>query len=166
MRTLLLNANYFPIRVIPWENAVKRVYEGTVDVVREYDEELRSPSVTMRVPAVIRERRVVNVKHAIRFSRLNVFLRDRFKCQYCGVKFDRKLLEYDHVIPWSHGGKTNWENIVTCCRACNSRKGSRECDEIGMFPINKPVRPTSLPAVVPRIDRETAPPEWLAYLPT
>lgn len=165
MKTLLLSANYFPIRIISWDRAVKMRYEGTVDVVAEYREEIRSPSVTWRIPAVVRQRARVKVKHAIRFSRGNVFLRDRFRCQYCGKRFDCSELEYDHVVPRKNGGKTTWENIVTSCRECNAFKGGRECDEIGMFPINKPVRPATLPAQAPRIDRATAPAEWLAYLP-
>ncbi len=165
MKTLLLNANYQPIRVIPWDRAVKMRYEGTADVVVEYADEISSPSVTWRIPAVIRERRRVRVKHVVRFSRQNVFLRDGYRCQYCGERFPASGLTYDHVVPRSHGGKTNWENIVAACHQCNTWKGNRECDEVGMFPRTRPVRPKSLPAVMPEIDRHTAPEEWLAYLP-
>lgn len=165
MRTLLLNASSWPIRVIPWDRAIKMRYEGTVDVVAEYDEVIKSPSVSWRMPAVVRERASVKVKHGVRFSPANVKLRDRYRCQYCGLKFDPSLLECEHVVPKSHGGKRNWENIVAACRSCNARKANRECDEIGMFPINRPVRPKSLPARMPQINRETAPVEWLAYLP-
>ncbi len=166
MKTLLLNANYFPIRVIPWDRAVKMKFEGTADVVAEYQDEVRSPSVTWKIPAVIRERRKVKVKHVVRFSRRNVFMRDDFRCQYCGERFDDSELTYDHVIPRAHGGKTSWENIVSACYDCNGRKGSRDCDEVGMFPLKQPKRPTWLPVLGPNIKRETAPPEWLAWLPT
>jgi len=165
MRTLLLSANYFPIRVIHWDRAVKMRFEGTADVVAEYAEEIRSPSVTWKIPAVIRERRVMKVRHAIRFSRANIYLRDRYCCQYCGERFSPRELSYDHVVPRASGGKTTWENIVTACRGCNTLKGSRECDACGMFPINKPVRPRYLPAIGPVIDRDKAPVEWLAFLP-
>ena len=165
MKTLLLSSSYFPIRVIDWDRAVKMRYEGTVDVVAEYRDEVSSPSVTWRIPAVVRQRKTVRVKNVIRFSRGNVFLRDRFRCQYCALRFEANQLEYDHVVPRKNGGKTTWENIVTCCRDCNAYKGGRECDDIGMFPINKPMRPTSLPQRAPRINRATAPVEWLAYLP-
>jgi len=165
MKTLLLSSNFFPIRVIEWDRAVKMRYEGTVDVIKEYAVTISSPSVTWRIPAVVRQRKEIRARNMIRFSRGNVFLRDHFKCQYCNTRFEATRLEYDHVIPRKNGGKTAWENIVTCCRKCNAFKGGRECDEIGMFPINKPVRPTSLPQQAPRINRATAPVEWLAYLP-
>jgi 5-methylcytosine-specific restriction endonuclease McrA len=166
MRTLLLNANYFPIRIIPLENAIKRMYEGTVDVVASYDETVRSPSVEWKVPAVLRDRRKVKVKPVIRFSRDNVYLRDGYRCQYCGDHFDAEELTYDHVVPRAHGGKTTWDNIVSACHRCNSWKADRECDECGMFPITRPVRPVKLPMRFPRsLSRETAPAEWLAFLP-
>jgi len=165
MRTLLLSANFFPIRIIPWDRAIKMRFEETVDVVAEYAEEVRSPSVTWKVPAVIRERRAAKVRHAIRFSRVNVYLRDRYRCQYCGQRFVARELSYDHVVPRAHGGKTVWENIVTACKPCNTLKGSRDCDACGMFPIAQPVRPKFLPVQGPVIDRASAPTEWLAFLP-
>jgi 5-methylcytosine-specific restriction endonuclease McrA len=166
MRTLLLSANYFPIRVIPWERAVKMRFEETADVVAEYSTEVSSPSVTWKIPAVVRERRAAKIKHAIRFSRANVYLRDKHTCQYCGKVFPPKLLTYDHVTPRCEGGKTNWTNIVSACHRCNSAKGGRDPDASGMFPLNKPVVPKWLPVAGPRIDRASAPPEWLAFLPT
>lgn len=165
MKTLLLSANFFPIRIIPWDRAIKMRFEGTADVVAEYAEEVSSPSVTWKVPAVIRERRATKVRHAVRFSRANVYLRDRYRCQYCGGRYLARELSYDHVVPRAHGGKTIWENIVTSCRPCNTLKGSRDCDSCGMFPITQPVRPKSLPAQGPVIDRASAPTEWLAFLP-
>ncbi len=165
MRTLLLSANYFPIRVISWERAIKMRFEGTADVVAEYSDEISSPSVTWKVPAVVRERRVAKVKHVIRFSRTNVYLRDGYRCQYCGDRFDAKGLTYDHVVPRCEGGKTDWLNVVACCRACNSSKGSKSCDEWGRWPLNAPTRPKVLPAARPAIARDSAPAEWLAFLP-
>lgn len=165
MKTLLLSANYFPIRVISWERAIKMRFEETADVVAEYTAEIRSPSVTWRVPAVVRERRLAKVKQVIRFSRINVYLRDGHRCQYCGVKHDANGLTYDHVVPRCQGGKTEWTNIVAACHACNSRKGGLETDEAGMFPLRAPVRPKWLPARQALIDRRSAPVEWLAFLP-
>jgi len=164
MKTLLLSATMQPLRVIPWENAIKMRYEGTVDVLEEYEETVSSPSVTWRMPAVIREKRVVKrPKRGVRFSPANVFLRDNYTCQYCGKGFEPSQLECEHVVPESHGGKKVWENIVAACRACNARKGAYECDEIGMWPINKPVRPRSLPQRPLRV-RGEVPAEWVPYL--
>jgi len=165
MKTLLLTANYFPIRIISWERAIKMRFEQTADVVAEYATEVRSPSVTWRVPAVLRERRMAKVKQVIRFSRVNVYLRDGYRCQYCGVKYDAKGLTYDHVVPRCQGGKTEWTNIVAACHACNSKKGGLETDEAGMFPLRAPVRPRWLPPSRALIDRDAAPAEWLAFLP-
>lgn len=165
MKTLLLSSNYFPLRVISWERAIKMRFEETADVVAEYSQEISSPSVTWKVPAVVRERRVAKVKHVIRFSRSNVYLRDGYRCQYCGGKFEARALSYDHVVPRCQGGKTVWENIVAACHTCNSRKGGLETDQVGMWPLRAPVRPKWLPAARPVIDRDSAPAEWLAFLP-
>lgn len=165
MRTLLLSPWFVPIRVLRWQDAVKMRYEQTADVVAEYSEEIRSPSVVWKVPAVMRLRRMGKQnKRGIRFSRTNVYLRDRYSCQYCGGKFEPRDLSYDHVVPRSAGGRTDWENIVTACRTCNVRKGSKTCDEAGMFPLNRPVKPKVLPVSGPRIARESVPEEWLPYV--
>ena len=164
-RTLLLTAWYFPLRILRWQDAVKMVYEGTVDVLAEYDEELRSPSVTWHTPAVVRLRRSVGrYKKGVKFSRMNVYQRDRFTCQYCGVKFPWNELTYDHLVPRARGGRTNFLNIVTACKRCNSKKGHLTCDEAGMFPRNAPVHPSSLPLVSPVWHRGTIPEEWEPFL--
>src|SRR5690606_31099796 len=116
-RVLLLTPWYFPIRVLRWQDAVKMKYEGTVDVVAEYAEEVRSPSVTWKLPAVVRLRRMApSNKRGVKFSRVNVYQRDGYRCQYCGKKFPARELSYDHVVPRAAGGRTVWENIVTACK--------------------------------------------------
>jgi 5-methylcytosine-specific restriction endonuclease McrA len=164
-RTLLLNSWFFPIKVLRWEDAVKMKYEETVDIIAEYDEEIRSPSVVWKTPAVIRLRRQIkSTKRGVKFSRVNVYARDKFRCQYCGNKFAIEELSYDHVLPRSAGGKTVWENIVTACKTCNSKKDNMTCDEAGMFPLTKPHRPKSLPLTPPLVNIKTAPEEWHPYL--
>ena len=164
-RTLLLTAWYLPFRVLRWQDAVKMVYEGTVDVVAEYDELIRSPSTTWKMPAVVRLRRAVAPrKHTVRFSRANVYQRDDFRCQYCGQRFSWHELTYDHLVPRSRGGRTTFTNIVTACRPCNSRKANLTCDEAGMFPLRPPHLPKSLPLVAPHFDPGRAPPEWEPFL--
>jgi 5-methylcytosine-specific restriction endonuclease McrA len=165
MRTLLLSPWYFPIKVLRWEDAVKMRYEDTADVVAEYDAEIRSPSVTWRVPAVMRLRRMPSAaKRGVKFSRMNVYQRDGYRCQYCRRRLPASALSYDHVVPRAAGGRTDWTNIVTACRPCNTRKDSKTCDEAGMWPLVAPYRPKSLPLTAPRIDPETAPAEWQAFL--
>jgi 5-methylcytosine-specific restriction endonuclease McrA len=121
--------------------------------------------VTWQVPAVLRLRRMPRSnKRGVKFSRVNVYQRDRHKCQYCTRAFPIGELSYDHVVPRSAGGRTCWENITTACRACNLRKGNKTCDEAGMWPVTAPYRPKSLPLLGPVIDPTTAPEEWLAFL--
>lgn len=168
-RTLLLSAYYVPIRIIAWEDAVKMKYEGTAEVVAEYQSTVSSPSVTWRVPAVMRLRRQhPSKKRGIKFSRVNVYQRDNHECQYCPPSAGRRPadeLTYDHVVPRSAGGRTEWTNITTACKFHNSLKGSRSTDEAGLFPRNRPVEPKSLRIIGPMIRREEAPAEWLDYLP-
>ena len=164
-RTLLLNALYVPVRILHWQDAVKMRYEGTVDVVAEYQDEIRSPSVSWRMPAVVRLRRMPKQRQrGVKFSRVNVYMRDKFTCQYCSRRCAFDEFTYDHVVPRSAGGRTCWENIVAACQPCNLRKGNRSCDEAGMWPRREPVVPRWLPAATPRIDRQGAPEEWLAFV--
>jgi 5-methylcytosine-specific restriction endonuclease McrA len=77
----------------------------------------------------------------VKFTRHNIFERDKNTCQYCGKSFDRRDLNLDHVIPRDRGGPTTWENIVCSCIRCNTRKGNRSPQEAGMRLIRKPRRP-------------------------
>ncbi|HEY8097441.1 MAG TPA: HNH endonuclease [Methylobacter sp.] len=164
-KTLLLTPWFFPIKILRWEDAVKMKYEGTIEVVAEYEETISSPSVTWKMPAVIRLKKLkVRKKIGVKFSRSNVYARDDFTCQYCRKKLPAKLLTYDHVVPRRSGGRTTWENIVTACSPCNSRKDSKTCDESGMFPINWPKRPASLPISSPIFSQDNIPAEWEDYV--
>jgi len=164
-RTLLLSPWYVPVKVLRWQDAVKMRYEGTIDVLVEYDDEIASPSVTWKMPAVIRLRRMPRAQQrGLRFSRANVYQRDGYRCQYCGHKFPLNALSYDHVVPRAAGGTTSWTNIVTACKACNSRKANHSCDDAGMWPLTTPRVPRSLPMQTPVIDPRTAPEEWLGFV--
>lgn len=165
-RVLLLSPWGTAQKIIHWHDAVKMKYEETADVVSEYEEEVCSPTIHWKIPAVMRLRKLPKVgKRQIKFSRQNVYIRDHYKCQYCGDdKIPVDNLTYDHVNPRSKGGKTTWENIVTCCKNCNGRKGNLSCREANMFPIKKPVKPKTLPFEPSIVDLERAPVEWLDYL--
>ncbi len=80
-------------------------------------------------------------KKEVKFTRANIFERDKSTCQYCGIHFDRRDLNLDHVIPRDRGGLTSWENIVCSCIPCNTRKGNRLAHQVGMKLIKKPERP-------------------------
>jgi 5-methylcytosine-specific restriction endonuclease McrA len=164
-RVLLLTPWMFPIAILHWHDAVKMKYEGTVDVLAEYGEEISSPSVTWRVPAVVRLKRLPqNKKRGAKFSRSNVYERDQYRCQYCGQKKKARELTYDHVVPKSRGGRKDWDNIVAACTACNARKDDQSCDESGMYPIRAPHKPRSLPLTSPLIDPANVPDEWREFV--
>jgi 5-methylcytosine-specific restriction endonuclease McrA len=163
-RTLVLTKWFFPYQILGWQDAITQVYTGDAVVVAEYGDEVRSPSVTWLCPAVIRLTTNVRPTRKAKFSRFNVFTRDHFTCQYCGKQKKMAELTYDHMIPRKRGGRTVWDNIVTACKPCNSRKGSKTCDEVGMFPKNLPVKPKSLPLVPPIRDLSRAPEEWHDYV--
>lgn len=144
---LILNADfrplsYFPLSIWPWQEAVKAIFRGSVQVVSEYDRTVRSPNNEIRLPSVLALKEYVNVTRNPAFTRFNVFLRDRWECQYCGDGFKTHELTFDHVIPRSKGGRTNWENIVASCRDCNTAKGSKMPHEAKMFPIHEPRQPS------------------------
>lgn len=142
--TLVLNADfrplsYYPLSVWPWQEAVKAVFLDRVNILSEYDCEIRSPGFSMKLPSVISLKKYIAPARRPAFTRFNVFLRDGFQCQYCGSTHE---LTFDHVIPRSLGGMTSWENVVTACSPCNLRKGRFLPHEIGMHPRQKPAMPT------------------------
>ena len=164
-RTLVLTPWYFPHKVVSWQDAITLVYLSKVDVVVAYDEEVRSPSTSFRMPAVVRlKTKVATVKRGVKFSRVNVYLRDGFSCVYCSTKLPMSQLTYDHVVPRCRGGRTDWDNIVTACYACNAKKANKMPEDVGMRPRVAPYRPTTLPLVPPRIDPKTAPIEWRDFM--
>ncbi len=165
LRTLLLNSWMAPHSVVPWTEAVCLLYTDKVDVLEEYDEIVSSPSTHYFVPAVLRLRKAApHVKKGVKFSRVNVFTRDGYRCQYCGSVKNAKDLNYDHVVPRRQGGQTVWENIVAACYPCNDRKGGRTPEQAGMVLLRKPARPHALPLHSITLDPNAVPSVWLPYL--
>lgn len=150
METLVLSAGYEPIAKVPWQRAITLLWEGKVEVVEEYEDRfVRSVTLEFKMPSVIRFLKTVRGrKKAIKFSRENVYLRDKGKCQYCGIKVPRHDFTYDHVTPRSHGGPTTWENVVVCCTPCNQRKAGRTPEQAKMVLSQKPTKPTKLPDTI------------------
>ena len=145
---LVLNADfrplsYFPLSLWPWQESVKAVFLDRVNIVSEYEHTVRSPSFEMRLPSVIALKEFIPQSRRPAFTRFNVFLRDRFSCQYCNGRLPTQELTFDHVVPRSRGGRTNWENVVTACGACNLRKGNRMPSVAKMFPRHKPRPPNT-----------------------
>ena len=142
---LVLNADYRPLSYYPlslwsWQDSIKSVFLDRVSIVSYYDRIIRSPSFSMKLPSVIALKSYIRPQTNPNFTRFNVFLRDKFSCQYCG---DKKELTFDHLLPRSKGGKTDWDNVVTACSVCNVQKGERLLKFSGMTLNQKPYQPTT-----------------------
>ena len=142
---LVLNADFRPLSYYPlslwcWQDAVKSVFLNRVSIVSNYKRKIRSPSFEMNLPSVIALKSFIKPSDNPNFTRFNVFLRDKFSCQYCGSKNE---LTFDHLLPRSKGGKTDWDNVVTACSSCNVKKGGRLLIHSGMKLNNKPFQPTT-----------------------
>jgi 5-methylcytosine-specific restriction endonuclease McrA len=141
---LVLNADYRPLSYYPlslwsWQDAIKAVCLERVNIIALYDRVVHSPSFEMRLPSVLSLKTYVKPSRYPAFTRFNVFLRDKFSCQYCGV---RDELTFDHLVPRSKGGLTEWENVVAACSPCNLKKGNLLPKEARLWPKQMPYRPT------------------------
>lgn len=188
-RTLVLTKSYMPHQIVHWTEAMTKVVNGKAMVLEDYasdahvlatipEKRIRDfaqvakayPSYSggdlcVRVPSVMRLTDWDgSVKRGVKFSRINVFTRDQFRCQYCRKRFEPKALNYDHVIPRDRGGKTVWENIVSSCYPCNSHKANRTPQEAGMQLLRQPYKPKTLPVHAPRFDSKEVLPSWIPYL--
>ncbi|MDP9228523.1 MAG: HNH endonuclease [Actinomycetota bacterium] len=164
-RVLVLNATYEPLNVCTVRRALVLILKEKAEVLERGDGVLRSETMRIDRPEVIRLVSFVRVPrdvHRRRITRKAVLARDGWICQYCGS--DRPGLTVDHVIPRSKGGESVWENIVASCASCNRRKGNRMPHEIRMHPRSHP-RPPG-PTVFIRIAAPRTPATWEPYLPT
>ena len=165
--TLLLNASYEPLKVVDWRKAITLWCQGKVEVISVYPREVRSVSLTVKLPSVIRLLRYIAIKRHFNqapFSRANIYARDHHRCQYCGRTFPPDELTFDHVVPVRYGGRKEWKNIVTSCVRCNRRKGGRTPEEAGMAIIRSPSRPPRAATVQIAIGVRPAPEGWRDYL--
>ncbi len=164
-RTLLLTQGYEPVQIISWQRAITLLALAKVDVIEEYETEIRAASIAMAVPAVVRLRKAFPRRtKPVKFSRVNIYARDGHRCQYCGVKCTTADLTYDHVIPRSKGGLTSWDNIVSACYACNRDKANRTPSEAGMRLLSVPTRPRWIPAIQIRVSAHSVPDAWRDYV--
>jgi 5-methylcytosine-specific restriction endonuclease McrA len=160
---LVLNADYqplsyFPLSVWSWQDAVRAMVLDRVAVVSHYDRVIRSPGHEVQLPSVVALKEYIPQNRRPPFTRFNVFLRDRFSCQYCTTQLPASDLTFDHLVPRSRGGRTSWTNIVTACNRCNLRKGNRLARECGMHPVTRPFVPTSHEL---RVNGRQFPPNYL-----
>jgi 5-methylcytosine-specific restriction endonuclease McrA len=162
---LFLDAQWRPLRVEPWQRAIADFMLGKVEVV-EYSKDRMIQGIGREHPMPIVVRVIRHFKRdriRIKFSRINIYARDRFICQYCGARFLSEDLTFDHVMPRSRGGRTTWENIVTACIDCNSDKADRTPEEAGIKLLAKPKKPAYLPAITVKTGNGHIPEEWRPY---
>lgn len=140
---VLLNADYTFLNVVHWKRAVCLLAKGKVEVVRNSAKIVRSSGGTVfKIPAVLRLIKLIRTiyRTGVAFCKKNIFIRDGFKCAYCGT--NKQRLTIDHIIPRSRGGKSNFENCVAACKSCNLKKGGRTPREAGMYLKARPCQPT------------------------
>ena len=177
---LVLNRNYQPVHVTSVKRAFALLYSGLARAIdsqyRLYDfatwaslssanhEAISTISRTIRVPRVVVLSAFEHLpKGRVRFSRLNIYARDNDTCQYCSAHLGRSLLNLDHVVPRTLGGRTSWENIVCSCIDCNLRKGGRTPEQAGMKLIRVPARPRWTP-FFRGAGKKASYREWLPFL--
>ncbi len=161
---LLLNSSYEPLKVISWQRAVTMFFSGKIEVLEEYDHHIRSVSLVIRAPAVVRLLQFIKIgRRSPPLCRTNVLARDNFQCQYCLRELSSREATLDHVVPRSQGGKTSWDNIVCCCSSCNRRKGGRTPLEAKMKLLRKPKKPDWLPVLTIRLHGQI-PISWHTFL--
>jgi 5-methylcytosine-specific restriction endonuclease McrA len=175
---LVLNKHYAAIRVVSAKRALSMLFREIAEIIsvedqqyashdfdswrevsefrsrfeREHHEWVRCVRFELAVPRVIRLLFYDRLpKRSVRFSRRNIYARDRNRCQYCGKRFSTSELSLDHVVPRSQGGRATWENIVCCCVKCNTNKGGRTPQQARMKLITKPVKPKFSPVVTLRL---------------
>jgi len=141
--TLLLNASFEPLKIISWQRAITLLFAGKVEVIEEYSKEIHSVTFSVKLPSILRLLKYVKVKKSrmVKFSRANIYARDKNTCPYCNSVFRSEELTFDHVIPVSRGGTKSWENIVTACIDCNRKKGGQTPEEAKMRLVQKPTEP-------------------------
>ena len=139
-------------------------FMGKVEVVEEYDHNIRSVSLVIKAPAVVRLLKFVRLgRKSPPLCRSNILARDNFECQYCDKQLTSREATLDHVLPRSQGGKTTWDNIVCCCTYCNRKKGGRTPDQAGMRLRIRPQRPDWLPVLNLRFNGNIPEP-WFEFL--
>lgn len=169
-QVLVLNRLWQAVNVCSVRRALTLLFEGQAQVVfntpdgayqtfsfhewrdfssrQPHPESVHTISFRLRVPRVILLMVFDRVpRQEVKFTRHNIFERDRNTCQYCGKAFERKDLNLDHIVPRDRGGPTSWENIVCSCIPCNTRKANRTPTEAGMHLVRKPKRPKWRPFV-------------------
>jgi len=173
MESLVLNAAGIPVSIVTWQRAISLYCARKAVVLAEYEDALiKSVTRSFKVPAVIQCVRThympKDFVRVLPFSRRNVYIRDQGRCMYCWKKVSLSNFTFDHVIPRCKGGISEWTNVVVSCMRCNSRKGGKTPDKVGMKLIRLPFAPQldkAAPAnLVSRIASEIPHESWEDYI--
>jgi hypothetical protein len=158
-KILVLNSDYLPVNVTTFKKAFKLIYKGKAEIIEDEGETIITFKKKYLNPSVIRLIRYVNIPYRkVILSRENIFKRDNNTCTYCGIN---KNLTVDHIIPKSKGGKNVWENLITSCFVCNSKKGDKTLEQVNMKPMFNPFKPHPL-FFICNSHRDTL--KWKQYL--
>ncbi|HUP66067.1 MAG TPA: HNH endonuclease [Thermoanaerobaculia bacterium] len=177
---LVLNRFFQVVQITTARRALTLLYKGQVKAVsgdyttysfenwsdipvQAIDDYITTPSRRILIPHVVQLLRFDRVpRQEIKFSRANIYLRDRNRCQYCGKRFPASELSLDHVVPISRGGRSSWENVVCACLPCNVRKGNKILSESEIALIRKPEKPKWHP--LHRLQGRPYPEIWKNFL--
>ena len=164
MSVLLLNTTYEPMHVVSLRRAVALVLQEKAQLVEASERTVRSPSLAMPEPLVIRLRGRVSTlrQRSLALSRNAILARDGYTCQYCGLPLPAARLTIDHVLPQSRGGAWAWTNLVAACPVCNAAKANRTPEEAGMALLRQPGKPIGARAALLHDAQRN--PVWRPYL--
>ena len=164
LSVLVLNQSYEPLNICRVRRAVLLLYHSKAEMLENGSGFIHSASFDFPVPSVIRLAYVVKRPRPVRkLTRIEIFNRDQYTCQYCGK--EARELTLDHVIPRYQGGKHTWENVVSACVACNRRKAGRTPEQAGMRLIRRPAPPHDGPSFYVPYHYQKIRAEWQKYLP-
>ena len=139
---LLLNSDYEPLNVCNIRRAFRLVFGEKAEVIQYDHHEVRTATEIFRAPSVIRLQHLIKrPRPRVKLTRREIFARDRHTCQYCGRQTHDLTL--DHIVPRHRGGGHSWENLVTACKVCNHRKGSKTPEEARLRLQRQPFEPRS-----------------------
>jgi len=146
MQTLVLSTSYEPVAIFDWKRAFNKILNKRAEAISNYtDKKLNSFEAAYNAPSIIRLLYFVSLPKNNTmfepFTRKNIFIRDGGMCCYCGKKLKLSELHWDHIIPRDQGGKSNWQNICSCCLSCNLKKANKTPAEAGMKLLRKPYAP-------------------------
>lgn len=160
-KVLLLNQSYQPLMTLSAKRAIILSFSNKVDVIEEYSEQVNSIALSIFLPSIIRLKNYVRfTKKNIPLNRKNILKRDNHTCQYC--LSESNFMTVDHIIPKDKGGKDLWENLVTACVPCNTKKGNKLLKDLNMKLQKKPRKPSMLFNI--QKDLSNAQNSWKPYL--